>query len=173
MLRKIFFLAFFIAVGCSLTGYSQTNTAQANADAEMSLPIAMGVGNFIEFGGFMPGATPGTVVLPANSNFARYATGGVTLVAGYSGQVSEGFVYGEPDAAYAFTLPSSPVSIKLLGNPAIEMTLTDVSYHTDSGVLQLESGGYQTVYFGGTLNVAADQPKGTYTGTFNITTAYN
>jgi len=168
MLRKLFLLTLFLAAA----GYSQTNTASANADATMSLPIAVYTGTGISFGGFMPGATPGTVVIPANPLSPRTASGGVTLVAAHDGDKEMVTVAGEPNASYTFTLPPDPVSVKLAGNPAVEMTLTDIVYYTGSGSLQLESSGYQYVYFGGTLNVAADQLKGSYWGSFEITATY-
>ncbi|WP_373861577.1 DUF4402 domain-containing protein [Burkholderia multivorans] len=35
------------------------------------------------------------------------------------------------------------------------------------------TAGTQTVYVGGTLNVAGNQAPGAYSGTFNVTVAYN
>ncbi|GMU90144.1 MAG: hypothetical protein AMXMBFR49_23500 [Chlorobiota bacterium] len=172
MLRKIFFLTVLMAAVGSLTGYSQTNTATASADAVMSLPVAVNIGNYIEFGGFMPGATPGTVVLPANPNMSRQATGGVTLVLAHTSQYGITVVSGEPGSTFTLLLPSDPVSIKLQNNPEIEMTLTNIAYFSYSGVLQLDEEGYLSITFGGTLNVGADQTRGDYTGSFEITAAY-
>jgi hypothetical protein len=44
---------------------------------------------------------------------------------------------------------------------------------TPSATGTLSSGGTQTLYVGGTLNAAANQVQGIYTGTFNVTVAYN
>lgn len=173
MLRKLFSLTLFMAVVASFSGFSQTtNTASANADAEMSLPIAISAGTGLHFGGFMPGATPGTVVVPANPNQARYASGGVTLVAALDREIGEITVAGNPNATYTFTLPSEPVSIKLISNQAIQMTLSNITYYASTGSLELDNTGSQYVTFGGTLNVAADQLKGDYYGSFEITAAY-
>lgn len=172
MLRKLFFLTVLMAAAGSFTGYSQTNTVTASADAEMSLPVAVNIGTYIEFGGFMPGAYPGTVILPANPNQLRSATGGVTLVAAHTSQLGETVVSGEPGATFTLLLPPNPVSIKLQNNPEIEMTLTNIAYHSPSGVLQLNQDGYLYLQFGGTLNVGANQINGDYTGSFEITAAY-
>jgi len=173
MLRKLFSLTLFMTVFASFIGFSQTtNTASANADAEMSLPIAIYAGPGLHFGGFMPGATPGTVVVPANQNQPRTATGGVTLVAAFGREIGEINVAGNPFAGYSLTIPSEPVSIKLITNQAIQMTLSNITYYTDSGELKLGETGYQYVTFGGTLNVAADQLKGDYEGSFEITATY-
>ena len=42
-----------------------------------------------------------------------------------------------------------------------------------SGTGLLNAGGAQTIYVGGTLNVAKSQRPGVYTGTFNVTVTYN
>ncbi len=172
MLRKLFFLTVLMAAAGSFTGYSQTNTVTASADAEMSLPVAVNIGTYIEFGGFMPGATPGTVILPATPGGSRSATGGVTLVVAHTSQYGETVVSGEPGSTFTILLPSDPVSIKLQTNPAIQMTLTNIAYYSPSGVLQLDEEGYLNLTFGGTLNVGANQINGDYTGSFEITAAY-
>ncbi len=181
MLRKIFIGTMLMAALMLGVNHAQTNspdgyygnTASANISAELSLPISIfsGFGE-MHFGGFMPGATPGTVVVPANPYQPRTATGGVTLVVAFDREIGEITVAGNPFADYALTIPSEPVSIKLNTNQAIQMTLSNITYFTASGELKLEDTGYQYVTFGGTLNVAADQLKGDYLGSFEITATY-
>lgn len=171
MLRKIFIGTVLLASMMVGVGQAQTNTASANINAELSLPIAIfsGFGG-IHFGGFMPGASEGTVLLPADPTGTRTASGGVILVANYGGIPGRLDVEGEPNAGYQLIFTTDPVV--LTGPSDATMTMTDITTFTDNSQFILDGNGYQDVWFGGKLHVAADQTTGGYYGTFQITASY-
>jgi hypothetical protein len=121
----------------------------------------------LQFGGAFRSATAGTVVLaPAG---ARSATGGVTLSSLLPTGPATFTVTGSPSATYAITLPAS---VTLSGPSGATLTATALT-STPSGTGTLDPTGKQTLAVGGTLNVAANQVNGDYSGTFNVTVAYN
>jgi len=171
MLRKIFIGTMLLAAMMVGVNQAQSNTASANINAELSLPISIySMLGGIHFGAFMPGASEGTVVLPADPSGTRTAGGGVTLVASYGGYAGRLDVDGEPEAGYHLTLPLEPVV--LTGPSDATMTLTDITTYTDNDQFILDNNGYQDVWFGGTLHVNAGQALGSYYGTFQITASY-
>lgn len=152
--------------------HAQTNTASANISAELSLPIAIYSGFAdLHFGGFMPGATEGTVTVPANPNSSRTATGGVVLVSNYYGFAGRVFVEGDPLATYQLTFPVDPITLTAT-NSSATMTLTDITTYTESGLFKLDAVGYQDVYIGAKISVGVNQPQGGYLGTIPITANY-
>ncbi len=151
-----------------VSAFAQQNEATTSANAGATIITAIGISKTadLDFGDVVAGATLGTVVMtPAG---ARSATGGTTL--GNVGSASAaGFnVTGDPNATYAITLPSSCV-ISYLTN---DMTV-DTFTSTPSGTGTLSGGGSQTLAVGATLHVAATQATGVYTGSFDVTVAYN
>lgn len=118
------------------------------------------------FGDVFAGPAAGTVILsPAG---ARSTTGGLFL--GNSSVVSAAAltVNGAANATYAILLPSSAT----LTGPSGTMQVSSFSSAPGSSGL-LSAAGAQQLNVGGTLNVAANQPDGDYSGTFAVTVIYN
>jgi hypothetical protein len=80
-------------------------------------------------------------------------------------------VTGDGSATYAIMLPSGLQSATR-ANGADEVTFTPFS-NLPGGTGLLDARGAQTIYLGGTLNIAKRQRPGVYTGTFDVTVAYN
>ncbi len=158
-----------VAMCCGwVSAYAQQNQATTSANAGATIITAIGISKTadLDFGDVVAGATLGTVVItPAG---ARSATGGVTL--GNTGATTAaGFtVTGDPNATYAITLPSSCV----ISYNSDNMTI-DTFTSTPSGTGTLSGGGSQTLAVGATLHVAATQANGVYSGSFDVTVAYN
>ena len=146
-----------------------TATTSANAGATVVAAISISSTADLDFGAVVAGGTLGTVVQTAASSPGRSSTGGTKLGNATTVSPATFSVTGEPSATYAITLPSSPVTISAGSD---DMTI-DTFTSSPSGTGTLSGGGAQTVYVGGTLHVAANQPAGIYTGTFNVTVAYN
>lgn len=171
MLRKIFIGTMLLAAMTVGVTRAQSNTASANISAELSLPISIYSGFAdLHFGGFMPGASAGTVTVPANPISPRTADGGVVLVTRYSGFAGRLLVEGNPLATYELTLPTDPITLN--GNNSATMTLTDITTFTDTGLFSLDEFGNQYVYIGAKLSVGANQEQGGYSGQFTITANY-
>ena len=144
-------------------------TASANANAAVIADITLTKTADMNFGDVIAGATLGTVVLTAAASPSRSVTGGTEL--GNSGVVSSATftVGGEGSSTYSITLPSTDVTITSGVNTMTVNTFT--SSPSGTGAL---TAGSQTLYVGATLNVAASQASGSdYTGSFNVTVAYN
>lgn len=138
----------------------------ANATATIVAPISISKTADLRFANVVAGATTGSVeVTPAG---VRSATGGA-LLANNTGGGAAGFdVSGDPNATFAITLPSSIV----ISDGTNDMTV-DTFMSTPSAAGTLSGAGAATVAVGATLQVEANQPQGSYTGTFNVMVAYN
>lgn len=120
----------------------------------------------LRFGDIFTSALAGTVVLtPAG---ARSATGGAGLGALSPVGPATFTVAGAASTTYAITLPASIT----LTAPGGTLTISPLT-STPSLTGLLSATGQQTLAVGGTLNVAANQPDGDYSGTFNVIVAYN
>ena len=166
-------LAIIVGVGIIAAGSANAQqasvTTAANANAAVIADITLTKTADMNFGDVIAGATLGTVVLTAAASPARSVTGGTEL--GNSTSVSSATftVGGEGSSTYSITLPSSDVTITSGENNMTVNTFT--SSPSSTGTL---SGGTQTLYVGATLNVGASQASGSdYTGSFNVTVAYN
>ncbi|KAF0196210.1 MAG: YapH protein, partial [Bacteroidetes bacterium] len=108
----------------------------------------------------------GTVTItPAG---VRSHTGGVTpsAIGTYNNAIYT--ATGEPNATYSITLPASTT----ISSGANSMTVNNfTSDPTPTGLLN--GGGSQTINVGATLNVGASQATGNYSGTYDVTIAYN
>lgn len=140
-------------------------TATANVTAKIVPAISIVKQADLLFGELSAGATPGTVVIdPAGS---RTATGGVTF-AGTTFSVASFTVSGGANKTYSITLPGS-ITISDGTNTMTVDTFTS----NPSGTGTLDASGTQTLTVGATLSVGANQPPGTYSGTFQVSVDYN
>jgi Domain of unknown function (DUF4402) len=129
----------------------------------------------MEFGTIIPGIVAGTVTLsPTN---VRTATGGIVLV-GNAHQ--PGRFAGMGTALQRVRIRITPNTITLTG-PGPSMTVNNFTIDPQGTLQQigaspnyriLPANGIFWFNVGGRLNVGANQPAGTYSGTFNATLDY-
>lgn len=168
MKTKLFAVPALLAclVSLSATTAQAATTATANASADVVTAISITTAADLYFGKVVAGASLGTVVMSTGG--VRSATGGVVL-GNASGAAAASFsVTGENSATYSITLPSS-ITVTAGANNMTVDTFTS----NPSGTGTLSGAGAQTVAVGATLRVAANQASGSYTGTFDVTVAYN
>jgi hypothetical protein len=115
------------------------------------------------FGNISPTGSAGTVVMSATGT--RTPTN-VTLA---SGTFSAASFTATGTGSQTFTI--TPDSSATLSDGASHTMSVD-TFLTSAGAGTLSSGT-QTFTLGGTLHVGASQVAGSYTGTFNVTVAYN
>ncbi len=141
-------------------------TAAASATARIITPIAITNTQGLAFGNIAASAALGTVtVSPAG---VRTSTGGVTPSAIGTFNNAIYTATGENNATYSISLPASTT----ISSGANNMTVNGfTSNPTPTGLLN--ASGSQTITVGATLNVGANQATGNYTGTYNVTIAYN
>jgi len=162
----------FLAIATVMLGFSSgifaQTTASASASAVIIAPLSITQSANLHFGVIWRGTTAGVVtVTPAN---ARSSIGGVTL-SGLSpaNTAAEFTITGEPTKAITITLPTTDVTITDGTN---NMIVNNFQSTPAAGTYTL-TGASTTLNVGADLNVGANQPSGTYTGTFNVSVNYN
>jgi Domain of unknown function (DUF4402) len=148
------------------TTFAQS-TASADASARIVEPLQITKTADLKFGNIAAGPSAGQVDMSISD--VRTATGGVTLIA--AGNVSNAAAFdiiGYPDASFTISLPSSI----LIASGANDM-LVDNFVSSLGATSTLDAAGASALKVGASLNVAANQPVGLYTGSFDVTVAYN
>jgi len=167
-MRKRFAFALFaltLAL-CAFPALASAASATANVSASIVPAISISKDTDMNFADVVAGGSAGTVVLSAAG--ARSVTGGAT-VGNSAGVAAASFtVSGDPSSTYSITLPSS-ATISSGGNNMTVNTFTS----SPSGTGTIGGGGTQSLTVGATLQVGANQVQATYTGTFDVTVAYN
>jgi len=161
-------------LGTSLVAMAQQDGARVSANAGATIVAAMGIvtnTSQLSFGSVVASASAaGTVEQTAAASPARTGIG-VTLGSAATLSATTFCATGDASATYAIMLPSGPETVTHT-NATDEMTVIPFS-SLPGGTGLLNAGGAQTIYVGGTLNVAKRQRPGVYTGMFNVTVTYN
>lgn len=168
--------------GFAATSFGQNengNTAtSANTTASATIirpiGIALNEGSALRFGNIVPSANGTVKVAPDDT--PTYSAGIVAFTgSGAAGIISAAkfTVSGDPSNSFSITLPTS-VQITT-GEGGATMTVdTFTSTPSETGTLSSgEAAGTASLNVGAKLTVAATQATGTYTGTFQVTVAYN
>lgn len=158
--------------------------ATTSATARIYAPITITVtayhgGTGLSFGDIIPAAAAGSVRLDPVADL-RTPTG-VTLPATNSMAVhaAQFTVGGQANAAYAITLPTTPVTLTSGANTMTASLFTTsvnggaTTAATASPVGNTGVAASQAFTVGATLAVGANQASGDYSGPFNVTVTYN
>jgi hypothetical protein len=171
-------LVILIAAIILITGYSSKVMAQATentaAAAKIVTPISITETASLHFGTMAISAgTPGTCVLSTQG--VRTQTGGVNLSVQAPAASNAAYsVSGAVSTTYGITLPSTITVSQGASNMTISSLLARTASAAANGLTgTLSLTGTDNFTVGGTLNVAAGQATGVYTGTFDVTVAYN
>ncbi|MFZ4400359.1 MAG: DUF4402 domain-containing protein [Bacteroidales bacterium] len=175
MKKLIIILAIMFFAGFTTKIMAQA-TENTTAGAKIVAPISITETSALHFGTMaVLAGSPGTCVLSTQG--VRSATGGVNLSAQTPTAANAAYnVGGAISTTYAITLPST-ITVSN-GTPAQDMTINALLARTASAGANgltgtLNGSGADSFTIGGTLNVAAGQPAAVYSGTFNVTVAYN
>jgi hypothetical protein len=160
--------AFALLAGLASNGAAFAATASGSSSAEIVTAIAISSTATLNFGQIAPSGTAGTVTISTAG--VRSSAGGVTLGNQVTVAAATFGVTGAPNNVYTIVLPADGVvTLASGGSPA--MAVDDfVSDPASPGTLN--GGGSDTVRVGATLSVGVNQPNGNYSGTFNVTVAY-
>jgi hypothetical protein len=143
--------------------------SQASGDASATVvqPLSINVINpFLVFGKAASSGSDGTIVVTANAgSSSRSSTGGASIISSPFG-AAVFFISGETGSPVNVVLPGSI----LVNSGANSMTVDSFQSSPPSPYNQPASGQFLSV--GGTLHVAANQPPGSYAGTFNVSVNY-
>ena len=146
--------------------------ATAQVTATVIIPLTATEYTSLNFGRVFPGSQGGTITI----NPAGFVVTSSTVVADVSSRNSGSFyVTGQADATFSITLPGGPAILTKTDDTKTMMVSgwVTIPENGDAGIKL--TGGTQTVLVGATLNVGSldENPKGIYTGSYQITFAYN
>ena len=142
---------------------TENATVTANVISTISLTNQAG----LAFGDIASSNVAGTVVLSPDGS--RISTGGASINSTVAGGPAVFDVQGDPNAVYAITLPASVMLTAPAGNSMSVDNFTSLPATTGL----TDSGGQQTLFVGGTLNVGGNQGFGSYSGIMSVTVEYN
>jgi hypothetical protein len=148
------------------TTLGTSSTTAFNVTARVDPVISLTATGGLAFGDVFAGPVAGTVVLAPDGS--RIASPGIVLGGGSPSGPATLTVQGAPNATYAIMLPAR---ITLQG-PNGSMVVSPFTADPGPSGLLSECGAQQ-VSVGATLNLAVNQPDGTYTGVFALSVAYN
>lgn len=169
MKKTILVLAGMFVMLLSINTNAQTasSTATASASARIVTPLEIMKDVDLAFGNIAAGPSAGTVTVATDGT--RNGNGGVILIeAGNVNSAAQFSIIGYASATFAITLPSDIE----ISNGTSQMTVDN--FISDLGATStLDGNGEATLNVGATLNVNAGQEPGLYTGSFDVTVAYN
>lgn len=167
----------FFTLALILTGFSANSFGQVSATATSSASATILATLTIEndvplnFGTIGPHATEAKTVVVTNAGATTGSTATLYSSLGAPAAAGEFSITGTPNATFGITYPSATVN---LSGPGTAMTILSASWSGDLGTSStLDASGNKTLNVGATLNVGIAQTPGDYTGSYDITIAYN
>ena len=161
--------AAFALAGAPFIGVSGTEaaTGAGTGSATLLAPLSVVKTEDLDFGSLISSATAGTATVNASTD-ARTTAGGV-IPAGGAPMAAHFTAAGRVGALALIALPASITVTR--GGGSETMTITSLS--SNGATLRvLPLTGIIDVAVGGTLNVAANQVAGAYSGTFTVNILY-
>lgn len=171
-ITKLSIAALALAISAA-AGSAIAAQATATSTAGVVTPIAITKATDMSFGNFAVGATPGTVTLSPNNAIAF--TGGI-VAAGGTPAAAQFNVTGTGTMTYSIAFTGSSTSLTSGSDSMAFTRISDTSAsaittgNVTTGAL---TAGAQSIFVGGQLAVAANQPAGTYTGNVTAVVEYN
>jgi hypothetical protein len=173
MKKVISIIVFALTILVFLSGRMNAQVSvTGNISAEVIEAITAIESSPMSFGRFSTGDQGGEIIIPAQGP----ATSTSTVVSTGSDINPATFsVSGAKDATFSVTLPQSPTTLTSNTGEGM-MLVTDWSASTEKGSdTFVLNDGIQKVRVGATLRVGTmdENPKGIYTGSYQVTFAYN
>lgn len=160
-------LALILVGTLGLTGQGWAGSVTAPVTARIVSTVNLITLSGMQFGEISASSAPGAIVLDPGG--ARTSTQGATLNSAVPGGPASFEIIGTPSSTYIISLPVS-VTLSSANGQSMEVDqFTSLPAQTG----QLDGGGRQTLFVGGTLNVDANQLYGSYSGVMSVTIEYN
>ncbi len=169
MKKSIILLTGMFAMMLSISVNAQTasSTATASASARIVTPLEITKNVDLAFGNIAAGPIAGTVTIATDGS--RIGMGGVTLIsAGNVNSAAQFSITGYASATFAITLPGT-----IYLSDGNSLMSVDSFVSSLGATSTLDQNGQAGLNVGATVNVAAGQYAGLYTGSFDVTIAYN
>ena len=168
----LLFLVLAFLVGIPVQKSLAQASVSAQAFAEVIAALTATETSQLNFGKFSPELQGGQVIVSPDG--VRTTNGSVILSGGIA---NSGIFYltGAPDAAFSIQLPAGPAVLTHQNSNNTMMVSNWVSSPQAGSGTGVLANGQQFVYLGATLQVGSmlDNPVGLYSGTINLTFAYN
>lgn len=170
MIRNLISIIF-LSLMVTGNGWSQASIT-SQAFAEVIEALTAQESQQLNFGRFSPEANGGQIIV--NPDGTRSAQGTVLLA---SGPHTPGLftVSGAPMANFIIQLPSAPAILTHQGTNKTMVVDNWMSDPPATNETSTQANGSQQISIGATLNIGnlQDNPVGIYSGTFQLTFAYN
>ncbi|HEX6860300.1 MAG TPA: DUF4402 domain-containing protein [Caulobacteraceae bacterium] len=169
-LTKIALGAASVAALASPAFAQDTSTATATGTATIVQAITVHKDTDLQFGSIAKPTSGTNSIVVNETTGARTKTGAgdAALMTSTTGRATY-TVSGAASTAYSISLPSSTFTLAKSGG-STPLTVTLVRSATSS---TLSAGGTDTFGVGGSFTIASTTETGAYTGTFDVTVAYN
>ncbi|PLK27094.1 DUF4402 domain-containing protein [Novosphingobium sp. TH158] len=173
-MKKIIALALvaagFAAAPASAQSAADTSTATANGSVTIIRPLTVTKNTDLVFGRVVqPRSGTGTVSIANNSNTTVAGAGAVAL-SGITTSHATFTVDGEGGQVVTVAIPSTFDLAN--GSNTITVTLSPDVGATETLSNALGAAGSKAINVGGSFSLPASQASGEYTGTFDVTVAY-
>lgn len=167
-MKSIKFITLAIAI-LGFTSVSLAQSASATGSVRLLTPISIIKNLDLRFGSVLTANAAGTVVIGHTGAAVRTMGSYTDLATGADPFGAAQFtVSGTKSQKFAVTLPSSI----LLAGPGASLTVDSFTTDFTAGGT-LDAAGTKIILVGAKLTIPANQEGGTYSGTFNVTVAYN
>jgi len=164
---KKFGILFIVLVGMATASFAQT-TATTNASATIVGTLTLTKTADLQFGNLSSPVGASTVTIAADASSTTTPAGGIALLGGVSRTAATYHVTGTATATYAITLPAGSIP---LGTMTVDNFVS--SYAGTANIGTIQGTATDDFIVGATLNVGAGQAPGVYTGTYDVSIAYN
>jgi hypothetical protein len=157
-----------ISVGAANTPKEQSQTAQAKAKIITPITLENTGSQSLDFGTITTGTGSSVILVSAVASPTKTVLSGDAHIIVASTQTAAKFtVGGQSGTAYTITLPTTST---ITGGVGVNLTVSDFTCSNGtSGTI----GTNDLFYVGGSLTVPSNAVATDYTGTFNVTVAYN
>lgn len=144
----------------------EASSVSVDASANIAAALQISKTSDLAFGTIIPSSTSaGSVVIAQGGT---RTTNAVTGVPGGTVSAATFTISGEENATYSLTMPTTVA----LSGPGANMTAT-LDPSLDPNASQTMGSSDTTLNVGASLAVGQNQTSGAYTGSFNVTVAYN
>ena len=165
--RLLFLMTAAALVAAARAPAADAASAASDASATVITNTTIAKLTDLEFGGLTPGSSAGTVTVTTSGT--RSATGGITLLLSPAyGAASFTVTKGGGGDSFSVSEPTSATTVTI-AHGASTMTVTGCTQSPANGPV---SGSSLALTIGGTLNVAANQQPGSYSGSFSVTVTW-
>lgn len=172
---KKFGILFIVLVGIATTSFGQTSS-QATAQSSATIVGALTLTNTadLKFGQMTAPTALGGEIVVVDASDGISAGGNITLIGGSPVSSAAYEVAGTEGATYAITLPADGSVTLTNGANSMDVDTFTSSKAGNVSTLGAAVGGVNDTFkVGASLHVATAQAAGVYTGSFDVTVAYN